>query len=148
MTTTEPVRSSSPELSAMTLPKLKEVASQLGIDGAAKLKKDDLVVAIADLQAANREAAKAEREARRAAPRRPEAGGRGERGGRAGCVRGSHHPQQDRLGDGRRVGSSGTPGSSYQSGRQAPACRAIQFVGRSGDPPACLRSEPQAHLGW
>ena len=67
MTTTEPVRSSSPELSAMTLPKLKEVASQLGIDGAAKLKKDDLVVAIADLQAANREAAKAEREARRAA---------------------------------------------------------------------------------
>ena len=67
MTTTEPVRSSSPELSAMTLPKLKEVASQLGIEGAAKLKKDDLVVAIADLQAANREAAKAEREARRAA---------------------------------------------------------------------------------
>jgi transcription termination factor Rho len=67
MTTTEPVRSSSPELSAMTLPKLKEVASQLGIEGAAKLKKDDLVTAIADLQAANREAAKAEREARRAA---------------------------------------------------------------------------------
>ncbi|MEY4412475.1 MAG: hypothetical protein RL560_734 [Actinomycetota bacterium] len=67
MTTTEPVRSSSPELSAMTLPKLKEVASQLGIEGAAKLKKDELVTAIADLQAANREAAKAEREARRAA---------------------------------------------------------------------------------
>ena len=67
MTTTEPVRSQSPELSAMTLPKLKEVASQLGIEGAAKLKKDDLVTAIADLQAANREAAKAEREARRAA---------------------------------------------------------------------------------
>ena len=67
MTTTEPVRSSSPELTAMTLPKLKEVASQLGIDGAAKLKKDALVTAIADLQAANREAAKAEREARREA---------------------------------------------------------------------------------
>ena len=67
MTTTEPVRSSSPELSSMTLPKLKEVASQLGIDGAAKLKKDDLVTAIADLQSANREAAKAEREARREA---------------------------------------------------------------------------------
>jgi transcription termination factor Rho len=67
MTTTEPVRSSSPELSAMTLPKLKEVASQLGIEGATKLKKDDLVTAIADLQAANREAAKAEREARREA---------------------------------------------------------------------------------
>ena len=51
MTTTEPIRSSSPELSAMTLPKLKEVASQLGIDNAAKLKKDALVTAIADLQA-------------------------------------------------------------------------------------------------
>ncbi len=62
-----PVRSSSPELSAMTLPKLKEVATQLGIEGAAKLKKDALVTAIADLQAANREAAKAEREARREA---------------------------------------------------------------------------------
>jgi transcription termination factor Rho len=55
------------ELAAMTLPKLKEVASQLGIDGAAKLKKDALVTAIGDLQAANREAAKAEREARREA---------------------------------------------------------------------------------
>jgi transcription termination factor Rho len=55
------------ELAAMTLPKLKEVASQLGIEGAAKLKKDALVSAIADLQAANREAAKAEREARREA---------------------------------------------------------------------------------
>ena len=53
------------ELAAMTLPKLKEVASQLGIEGAAKLKKDALVTAIGDLQAANREAAKAEREARR-----------------------------------------------------------------------------------
>jgi transcription termination factor Rho len=67
MTDTEPVRSSSPELAAMSLPKLKEVASQLGIDGAAKLKKDALVTAIADLQASNREAAKAEREARREA---------------------------------------------------------------------------------
>jgi transcription termination factor Rho len=55
------------ELAAMTLPKLKEVASQLGIEGAAKLKKDALVTAIADLQASNREAAKAEREARREA---------------------------------------------------------------------------------
>ena len=60
-----PVRSDSPELAEMSLPKLKEVAAQLGIDGAAKLKKDALVAAIADLQAANREAAKAEREARR-----------------------------------------------------------------------------------
>ena len=67
MTTTEPVRSSNAELAAMTLPQLKEVASQLGIEGAAKLKKDALVTAIADLQAANREAAKAEREARREA---------------------------------------------------------------------------------
>ena len=32
-----PVRSNSPELAAMSLPKLKEVAAQLGIDGAAKL---------------------------------------------------------------------------------------------------------------
>ena len=63
----EPVRSNSPELSAMTLPKLKTVATQLGVDGAAKMKKDDLVEAIADLQAKKREAAKAEREARREA---------------------------------------------------------------------------------
>ena len=63
----EPVRSNSPELSAMTLPKLKTVATQLGVDGAAKMKKDALVEAIADLQAKNREAAKAEREARREA---------------------------------------------------------------------------------
>lgn len=63
----EPVRSNSPELAAMTLPKLKTVATQLGVDGAAKMKKDALVEAIADLQAKNREAAKAEREARREA---------------------------------------------------------------------------------
>jgi transcription termination factor Rho len=50
----------------MLLPQLQEVASQLGIDGAGKLKKAALVDAIADLQAKNREAAKAEREARRA----------------------------------------------------------------------------------
>ena len=63
----EPVRSQSPELAAMTLPKLKTVATQLGVDGAAKMKKEALVEAIADLQAKNREAAKAEREARREA---------------------------------------------------------------------------------
>ena len=51
----------------MTLPKLKTVATQLGVEGAAKMKKDVLVGAIADLQAKNREAAKAEREARREA---------------------------------------------------------------------------------
>ena len=67
MTETEAVRSNSPELSAMTLPKLKAVAAQLGIEGAAKLKKEGLVEAISDLQAKNREAAKAEREARREA---------------------------------------------------------------------------------
>ena len=66
-TTEEPVRSQSPELAAMTLPKLKTVATQLGVEGAAKMKKDALVAAIADLQAKNREAAKAEREARREA---------------------------------------------------------------------------------
>ena len=54
------------ELAAMLLPELKKVAGQLGIDGAATMKKPALVTAIADLQAANREAAKAEREARRA----------------------------------------------------------------------------------
>jgi transcription termination factor Rho len=54
------------ELTAMPLPELKKVASQLGIDGAAKMKKGDLVEAISNLQAANREAAKAEREAKRA----------------------------------------------------------------------------------
>jgi transcription termination factor Rho len=60
------VANSSGELSAMTLPALKKVANELGIEGAATKKKDVLVQAIADLQAANREAAKAEREARRA----------------------------------------------------------------------------------
>jgi transcription termination factor Rho len=54
------------ELAAMLLPELKKVAGQLGIDGASTMKKPALVSAIADLQAANREAAKAEREARRA----------------------------------------------------------------------------------
>jgi transcription termination factor Rho len=66
-TETEPVRSNSPELAAMTLPKLKTVATQLGVEGAAKMKKDALVEAIAGLQAKNREEAKAEREARREA---------------------------------------------------------------------------------
>ena len=66
-TTEEPVRSQSPELAAMTLPKLKTVATQLGVDGATKMKKGALVDAIADLQAKNRDAAKAEREARREA---------------------------------------------------------------------------------
>ncbi|MFM8921804.1 MAG: transcription termination factor Rho [Candidatus Nanopelagicaceae bacterium] len=60
------VRSESPELAAMTLPQLKKVAAQLGIDGAAKMAKGSLVDAIADLQARNREAAKAEKEAARA----------------------------------------------------------------------------------
>lgn len=55
------------ELSAMTLPELKKVAGSLGIEGAAKLSKAALVQGIADLQAANREAAKQEREERRLA---------------------------------------------------------------------------------
>jgi transcription termination factor Rho len=67
------------ELAAMTLPKLKEVASQLGIEGAAKLKKDALVSAISDLQASNREAAKAEREARREARNAKRNGGKNNR---------------------------------------------------------------------
>ena len=66
MTEVTPVRSSSPELTSMLLPQLQEVASQLGVDGAGKMKKAALVQAISDLQAANREAAKLEREAKRA----------------------------------------------------------------------------------
>ena len=48
----------------MLLPELRKVATQLGIEGAAKLPKGDLVQAIADLQAANRAAAAKEKEAR------------------------------------------------------------------------------------
>jgi transcription termination factor Rho len=66
MTEVTPVRSSSPELASMLLPQLQEVAGQLGVEGAAKMKKAALVQAISDLQAANREAAKLEREAKRA----------------------------------------------------------------------------------
>ena len=42
-------RKDSGELSAMLLPELKKVASQLGIDGAAKMSKGDLVDSIAGL---------------------------------------------------------------------------------------------------
>jgi len=69
MSGTEEATKENPEndaLVALGLPELKKVAGQLGIEGAAKMKKGDLVTAIADLQAKNREAAKAEREARRA----------------------------------------------------------------------------------
>ena len=64
--TTTRARREAGDLSAMLLPELKKVAANLGIDGAAEMKKPDLVKAISDLQAANREAARAEREARRA----------------------------------------------------------------------------------
>ena len=60
-------RRESGDLSALLLPELRKIATNLGIEGAADLKKPDLVTAITDLQAANREAAKAEREAKRAA---------------------------------------------------------------------------------
>lgn len=53
------------ELSTMLLPELKKVAGQLGIEGATKMGKADLIQSIADLQAANRESAKAERETKR-----------------------------------------------------------------------------------
>jgi transcription termination factor Rho len=53
------------ELSDMALADLKKTAAQLGIEDATSLKKAELVQAIGDLQAANREAAKNEREARR-----------------------------------------------------------------------------------
>ena len=55
------------DLSALTLPELKKTAGALGIEGAAKMAKADLVKSIGDLQAANREAAKLEKEERRAA---------------------------------------------------------------------------------
>jgi len=60
-------RRESGDLSALLLPELRKIATNLGIEAAADLKKPDLVTAITDLQAANREAAKAEREAKRAA---------------------------------------------------------------------------------
>jgi len=60
-------RRDSGDLSALLLPELRKIATNLGIEGASDMKKPDLVTAITDLQAANREAAKAEREARRAA---------------------------------------------------------------------------------
>ena len=66
MTEKSTVRSSSPELTSMLLPQLQEVAGQLGVEGANKMKKATLVQAISDLQAANRDAAKLERETRRA----------------------------------------------------------------------------------
>ncbi len=58
-------RRDSGDLSALLLPELKKIAANLGIEGAADMKKQDLVQAISDLQAANREAARLEREARR-----------------------------------------------------------------------------------
>jgi transcription termination factor Rho len=66
MATTKASAKESGELSAMLLPELKKVAGQLGIEEATTMKKSDLVQAIGDLQASNRESAKAEREARRA----------------------------------------------------------------------------------
>ena len=58
-------RADAVELVDMALGDLKKVAGQLGIEDASTLKKAELVQSIADLQAANREAAKNEREARR-----------------------------------------------------------------------------------
>ena len=66
MADTKSARRDSGDLSALLLPELRKIATNLGIENAAELKKPDLVKAITDLQAANREAAKAEREARRA----------------------------------------------------------------------------------
>jgi transcription termination factor Rho len=58
-------RADAVELVDMALSDLKKVAVQLGIENATTLKKAELVKSIGDLQAANREAAKNEREARR-----------------------------------------------------------------------------------
>jgi transcription termination factor Rho len=65
--TSKSARRDSGDLSALLLPELRKIAGNLGIEGVADMKKPALVQAIGDLQAANREAAKAEREARRAA---------------------------------------------------------------------------------
>jgi len=53
------------DLSSMAVADLRKTANNLGIEGAADMKKADLVKAIGDLQAANREAARLEREAKR-----------------------------------------------------------------------------------
>ena len=66
MAETTKARRDSGELSALLISDLRKVANNLGIDGYEGMKKPELVEAIANLQAANREAAKAEREARRA----------------------------------------------------------------------------------
>ena len=58
-------RRDSGDLSALLLPELRKIATNLGIEDAGGMKKPDLVKAIEDLQAANREAARLEREARR-----------------------------------------------------------------------------------
>ena len=58
-------RADAVELVDMALGDLKKAAGQLGIENASTLKKAELLQSIADLQAANREAAKNEREARR-----------------------------------------------------------------------------------
>jgi transcription termination factor Rho len=58
-------RTDAVELVDMALSDLKKVALQLGIENPSTLKKAELVQSIGDLQAANREAAKNEREARR-----------------------------------------------------------------------------------
>ena len=53
------------DLSSMAVADLRKTANNLGIEGAADMKKAELVKAIGDLQAANREAARLEREAKR-----------------------------------------------------------------------------------
>ena len=55
------------ELDSMSVADLKKSGAALGIDGASKMTKADLISAIGELQAANREAAKKEKEDRRAA---------------------------------------------------------------------------------
>ena len=50
----------------MLLPELQEVAARLEIEGAAKMRKGDLVAAIEEKQAENRAAGKAAAEAKRA----------------------------------------------------------------------------------
>jgi hypothetical protein len=62
--TTTRARRDSGDLSALLLPELRKIASNLGIEGAGEMKKPDLVTAITDLQAAKLQ----RQNAKRAAP--------------------------------------------------------------------------------
>ena len=104
------------DLSAMLLPELRKVATQLGIEGAAKLAKGDLVQAIGDLQAANRAAAAKEKEARQLERQQEREERRRERnqGGNQGSDEGNSSDSSD-SDDDSSVGNSGDNSSGSDS---------------------------------